>query len=134
MRVHVITYRGVRYFNCIQFLKACGEYCTAGIWRCVSSCADAPFLSIKDIRSEHYELLLICTRHMPCMLLLDPCCRWNITEVSRLGVKSVYCPRGLTSAVWQERLSMFEDGAAAAGDDSKKQKHKQKKADSRVYG
>jgi hypothetical protein len=59
-------------------------------------------------------------------------CRWNITEVSRLGVKSVYCPRGLTSAVWQEGLSMFEQGAAAAGD-GRKQKQKQKKADSRVY-
>jgi hypothetical protein len=29
---------------------------------------------------------------------------------------------------------MFEDGAAAAGGDSMKQKHKQKKAGSRVFG
>lgn len=51
--------------------------------------------------------------------------------MSRLGVKSVYCPRGLTSAVWQEGLSMFKEGGAAAGDGKKQ---KQKKADSRVYG
>ncbi|KAF6251954.1 acid phosphatase-domain-containing protein [Scenedesmus sp. NREL 46B-D3] len=46
--------------------------------------------------------------------------RWNITEVSRLGVKS-------------SGLSMFEQGAAAAGD-GKKHKHRQKKANSIVFG
>jgi len=40
--------------------------------------------------------------------------RWNITECSRLGIKCVYTPRGLTSAAWQEGLAMFTGTAARA--------------------
>lgn len=51
-------------------------------------------------------------------------------EVSRLGVKSVYTPRGMTSSAWQEGLRMCaesSDGGAAGGAGGGKQKHKQHK-------
>lgn len=38
---------------------------------------------------------------------------WNVREVERLGVVSVYCPRGLTRAAWEEGVRKF--AAAAAG-------------------
>lgn len=37
------------------------------------------------------------------MLFLDNE-RWNITEVSKLGVLSVYCPNGLTAHEWERAL------------------------------
>lgn len=66
------------------------------------------------------------TAHILLLLLLPPpYCSWNITECSRLGIKSIYCPRGLTSAAWQEGLALFEAGAPAA--EAKKAKPKQSK-------
>jgi hypothetical protein len=44
--------------------------------------------------------------------------------VSRLGVKSVYTPRGMTAAAWQEGLAMF---AADSDSGGKKQAHKHKR-------
>jgi len=45
-----------------------------------------------------------------------------VAEVSRLGVKSVYTPRGMTSGVWQQGLQMCAEGAGAATSKQKKQK------------
>jgi hypothetical protein len=50
-------------------------------------------------------------------------------EVSRLGVKSVYTPRGMTAGVWQQGLQMFADADTASG----KQKQKQKQKATRAY-
>lgn len=42
------------------------------------------------------------------MLFLDNE-RWNITEVSKLGVVSLYTPDGVTEQVWQKGLRMFAE-------------------------
>ena len=41
--------------------------------------------------------------------------RWNITEVSKLGVISIFCPRGLTDAHWEEALYEYEKKVARRG-------------------
>jgi hypothetical protein len=56
----------------------------------------------------------------------DILCECVVAEVSRLGVKSVYTPRGMTSGVWQQGLQMCAEGAEALG--SSKQKQKQQKS------
>lgn len=38
--------------------------------------------------------------------------RWNITDVSTLGVTSIYTPKGMTAAVWREGLAAFSATAA----------------------
>jgi hypothetical protein len=66
----------------------------------------------------------------------EPClpaavCVVAATEVSRLGVKSVYTPRGMTSAVWQQGLQMCAEAAGGSGG-GKKQKASAK-GGSRAY-
>lgn len=51
--------------------------------------------------------------------------RWNVTEVSRLGVKCVYTPRGLTAAAWREGLALFSGGGGGGGASKQQQKQKQ---------
>lgn len=53
----------------------------------------------------------------------------HAAEVSRLGVKSVYTPRGMAAGVWQQGLQMFADADTASG----KQKQKQKQKATRAY-
>eukprot|EP00878_Enallax_costatus_P022505 GHUV01023877.1.p1 GENE.GHUV01023877.1~~GHUV01023877.1.p1 ORF type:complete len:131 (+),score=35.67 GHUV01023877.1:562-954(+) len=62
--------------------------------------------------------------------------RWNCTEVSKLGVKCVHTPRGMTAAAWQEGLSLFSQTPTAGSSSKVQQKHKQKQQHkaARVYG
>ena len=39
--------------------------------------------------------------------------RWNIGEVSKLGVVSIHCPDGMTREIWEEGLVTFREKAAA---------------------
>ena len=38
--------------------------------------------------------------------------RWNIGEVSKLGVVSIHCPDGMTRDIWEEGLVTFRQNAA----------------------
>lgn len=59
--------------------------------------------------------------------------RWNTTEVSRLGVKSVYTPRGMTSAAWQQGLQMCAEAAGGPGGGKKQKASAAAKGGSRAY-
>ena len=62
----------------------------------------------KANKQTHFEKLRLAYPHIPFdqMLFFDNE-RHNVESVSRLGVKCVYCPEGLTSEAWKRGLALF---------------------------